>query len=417
MCILKDVDTVHWQRVNHVTPLHRDLSLHVPFGVWTVCGNGQCELGEACSTSLVIGNATTTPGGVGTTLHPVCCLADCPIVIASCAADAVTGVVCSGHGWCHSGTGECTCFTGYIGDSCNSCANQYIARGVTGALSGEGQVGSESLFQVCTFLPELQQTVTSQCTNGVRDGLEGGIDCGGVCSTSCNGTSTTSLLTTSKLAIGSISALVGALLIGTGVGVTAYYARRRKQSRMLPTPLNLRGRSGRGNRRSRSESEPMAGQKRRPNGTEMLNSSPGRRQHDGGHAVGGGTVTATASGTVTSGRARPRGRSNGTLVHVWSPSTTPSHINDQLGPSANAIPTNTSVDSKDSNRRRKQSNTASIGSVSVRLASDQWQTTSKVTPWSIVPTAPDGSDGASSRTVKVRPQGRSRMLGVAGSSP
>ena len=103
---------------------------------------------------------------VATSTSPVCCPADCPLVVQSCAADAVTGVACSGHGRCLTGVGVCACFEGYAGDACDSCASNYVATTTTsGTLSS------------CVFLAGSAST----CSNGVRDGVETGVDCGGVC--------------------------------------------------------------------------------------------------------------------------------------------------------------------------------------------------------------------------------------------
>lgn len=64
------------------------------------CGDGVCQGGEAC-----YDHASSD-----------CCIADCGLVLQRCAACNTA------HGTCHIATGECQCFTGYSGESCNACA-------------------------------------------------------------------------------------------------------------------------------------------------------------------------------------------------------------------------------------------------------------------------------------------------------
>ena len=100
-------------------------------GVWCalvpVCGNQQCEFGEACS--------STACDGVGE------CRADCPLPLLPCPNQ------CSHHGSCASTSGQCECFTGYIGDACNQCDTTYI-----------------SLGAACVFMPG----ALVSCSDGVR---------------------------------------------------------------------------------------------------------------------------------------------------------------------------------------------------------------------------------------------------------
>ena len=146
----------------------------------TVCGNQRCELGEACSetvTSTVQAGGTVTiatTASATTANSSTCCLADCPVVVQSCAVDGLTGLVCSGHGSCLTGVGVCRCFDGYGGDACSTCNSQYTA------IADAGSGGAVR----CVLLAGMYTT----CLDGVRDGLEQGVDCGGVCR-ACNGTS------------------------------------------------------------------------------------------------------------------------------------------------------------------------------------------------------------------------------------
>ena len=195
--------------------------LIVRCGMTAECGNQQCELGEACSlgatstAQVAAGGATDTTSG--------CCPADCPVAVQSCAADAATGVACSGHGSCLSGTGVCRCFDGYTGDACDSCAALYVSRDTGGSGNGNGAA-------TCVLLPGSLST----CTNGVRDGREVGVDCGGVCPP-CNGTTAGDLISTATQGAGGktvfIEAMVaaagiGGVFVGGAVGAAVWYRRR-----------------------------------------------------------------------------------------------------------------------------------------------------------------------------------------------
>ncbi len=77
--------------------------------------------------------------------------------------------VCSGHGTCLGLAGYCSCFTGYVGAACASCASEYV-------------LISQGLSRSCVFLPGAKVT----CSDGVRNGNEDGVDCGGSCITACD---------------------------------------------------------------------------------------------------------------------------------------------------------------------------------------------------------------------------------------
>lgn len=131
-----------------------------------VCGNARCELGESCFGSDCAFS----------------CTPDCPIVMnqGSCPlgtavlqpyspsssvtiqphASTPSEVPCSGVGMCVQPTGRCSCFAGYTGPACDACAYTYTR------LSTDGP---------CVLLPGS----LASCANGVRDGNELGIDCGG----------------------------------------------------------------------------------------------------------------------------------------------------------------------------------------------------------------------------------------------
>ena len=197
-----------------------------------VCGNQRCELGEACSALssnasahvLPSGTTSTSVGGQSSTSESSsesqCCQADCPVVVQSCTTGGVAGLVCSGHGSCLSGTGVCRCFTGYTSDACDSCAAQYTPRN-----------DSSNGVSTCVLLPGALST----CTNGVRDGREVGVDCGGVCPPCASGASSSSTtLNVAASGPGSVvlvSVSIGGATLVALAGAGVVWFRRRKASR------------------------------------------------------------------------------------------------------------------------------------------------------------------------------------------
>ena len=195
-----------------------------------VCGNRQCELGEACSpidvsTVQAGGSVSTTTTGGAPANSSTCCLADCPIVVQPCSADTVTGLACSGHGSCLTGSGVCRCFEGYGGDACNCCSDQYTAVVASG--------GSGAVVR-CVLLAG----VLSTCVDGVLDGLEQGVDCGGVCP-SCNSSQLLASGGSSKaladLSPAGRAALVTTAVVGTLLAATlvAVEMRRRRHQTIV----------------------------------------------------------------------------------------------------------------------------------------------------------------------------------------
>ena len=188
----------------------------------TVCGNQRCELTEACSqmdASVVQANGASSS---------TCCLTDCPVVVQSCPADGVSGIVCSGHGSCLTGAGVCHCFDGYGGDACGVCTSQYTA-----VTDTTGRVVR------CVLLAGSYST----CFNGVRDGLEQGVDCGGVCP-ACAGTASLSQsagTTVSSPTVALAVSVTVAVAVG-GAAVVALVVLRRRRS----GPAALSGGKGRG---------------------------------------------------------------------------------------------------------------------------------------------------------------------------
>ncbi len=117
------------------------------------CGNQQCEYGEACVDQVCAGSGQ--------------CRTDCPAPARACppGADEFRNTICSGHGTCVTSAGVCECFSGYTDNTCSSCARNY-------------QVVGRS----CVFMPG---SLVS-CVDGVRNGNEEGVDCGGPVCDACS---------------------------------------------------------------------------------------------------------------------------------------------------------------------------------------------------------------------------------------
>ena len=168
------------------------------------------------STVQVSGTGSATTSANSST----CCSADCPVVVQSGLADAVTGLACSGHGSCLTGAGVCVCFAGYGGDACSACNGQYAP-----VADSAGRVVR------CVLLAGERST----CVNGVRDGLEQGVDCGGVCP-SCNSSSASGLgpsktsLTAAGQVVVTTAAAAGALL---AITLVVMEVRRRRRSKVI----------------------------------------------------------------------------------------------------------------------------------------------------------------------------------------
>ena len=117
----------------------------------TECGNGRCELGEGCTDeSCTSGCALDCPAHVSSS---------CPITVAVINGSS-TNLTCSRHGSCSSATKQCVCYEGYTGRACEACWPSYIRITPSGP---------------CYFAPG----TLSSCTDGVRNGNEVGVDCGG----------------------------------------------------------------------------------------------------------------------------------------------------------------------------------------------------------------------------------------------
>ena len=115
---------------------------------------------------------------------------------------------CSGNGACQQGTGRCACYAGYTGDVCSQCTNNYLQLSRGGA---------------CIYLPG----ALSSCTDGVRNGNEKGIDCGGQNCAPCAPDKTLSM--TAVIAGASMSAVVCVVL---ALLIRRWH--RRRQSAVVP---------------------------------------------------------------------------------------------------------------------------------------------------------------------------------------
>lgn len=85
-----------------------------------VCGNGICERDERC-----IGASAVDANNV--TESPSCCPADCPHKLLRCPNPLYSSVECGYGGVCLRNTGRCSCFAGYAGETCDECADGYVA--------------------------------------------------------------------------------------------------------------------------------------------------------------------------------------------------------------------------------------------------------------------------------------------------
>jgi hypothetical protein len=168
-----------------------------------VCGNQQCEYGEQCLD-------VDCDGGTQ-------CKSDCPFALKQCPKGSRPGALvptqCSGRGTCNPGSGTCQCYVGYTGLACSACGLEFVsveaacvlmpgalvrlwmgvggAGGEGGGGKGSGWCGREQsqgqrshafpVHHFCSLLGAGPFAVGLQvsCTDGVRNGNEGGVDCGG----------------------------------------------------------------------------------------------------------------------------------------------------------------------------------------------------------------------------------------------
>ena len=155
-----------------------------PYDPEPECGNQRCEYGEEC-----VDESCNSRGQ---------CSIDCPFPVQRCQSGslrATAPTTCSSRGSCSTATGTCACYKGYVGEACNVCDINYVAVG-----------------NACVLMPG----ALVSCTDGVRNGNEEGVDCGGLnCPESCDdkyrfgGLSTMQLV---MVGVGS-SVLIGAVIL------------------------------------------------------------------------------------------------------------------------------------------------------------------------------------------------------------
>ena len=155
-----------------------------------------CEFGEQCA------SADCHAG----------CPADCPAHLANSSTcpsgPSWNGTVteCSARGACLEQTGVCLCATGYAGDACDACAAYYFRLARHGA---------------CVLI----EGVTASCSDGVMNGNEADIDCGGP---NCGPCPTAGFATLNIMAIA--GSIVGGLLLVAGL---VYSCSRLKAHNMI----------------------------------------------------------------------------------------------------------------------------------------------------------------------------------------
>jgi hypothetical protein len=119
-----------------------------------------------------------------------------------------TASSCSSNGACQQGTGRCACYAGYTGDVCSVCVSGYLQLTRGGA---------------CIYLPG----ALSSCEDGVRNGNEEGVDCGGPnCAVQCSSEGIPVVL------IGAAAAAAAVILAVIALCVRRWY--RRQQGTVVP---------------------------------------------------------------------------------------------------------------------------------------------------------------------------------------
>ena len=141
-----------------------------------MCGNGVCELGEACAVDDTSGS---------------CCPRDCAFSKLDC--PAVNGATCNGRGACVAtsdpAVAACSCFTaqGYTGADCTSCATGFQSIGGVCVVSNPPSCfdGAQNGNELGVDCGGDCAAVCYSCSDGVQNGDETGVDCGGSCPTLC----------------------------------------------------------------------------------------------------------------------------------------------------------------------------------------------------------------------------------------
>ena len=113
-----------------------------------VCGNGLCEQGERCD-----------KGSVEDCDPLLTCVEDCPLSTSFCPYVEGSSVFCSGHGSCQPVLGECLCYDGYFGVTCEICKDGYF------------RLNTNDPQSPCLPAPP------PSCYDGAQNGIETGVDC------------------------------------------------------------------------------------------------------------------------------------------------------------------------------------------------------------------------------------------------
>ena len=151
------------------------------FGVRAVCGNSLCEFGEACTTAnCSTGCALDCPAYSGHT---------CPLGVSSSSGQLSE---CSSRGTCLQASGTCSCNAGYTGAACSHCLLNYTR------LTQDGP---------CILFPG----ALTSCDDGVKNGNEDEVDCGGPNCAPCVPAPTSQLIMIASVTAGALTVLGVAL--------------------------------------------------------------------------------------------------------------------------------------------------------------------------------------------------------------
>ena len=133
-------------------------------------------------------------------------------------------------------SGVCSCNRGYVGVSCSECDDGFITSSAPSAA-----------VRTCVYLAGARST----CNDGVRDGGETGVDCGGLCS-ACAMTSSSSSGSTLVAVAASVGGASAAVILVTAAACIAYRrrhglsrsraAKHRPSARMSTVMLNSKHR-------------------------------------------------------------------------------------------------------------------------------------------------------------------------------
>lgn len=151
------------------------------------------------------------------------CSADCPPYVGACPLGlGVDGTVtvCSSLGACKQASGQCACHAGYTGNACNECLGDYIR------IVSHGR---------CIYMPGSQVS----CSDGVKDGNEVDVDCGGPNCAPCAISSASGAIPAGMIT-GISSGCISLLLLSA---IIIWWRRRHLKIASAPSPSHVRRRS------------------------------------------------------------------------------------------------------------------------------------------------------------------------------